>query len=122
MTSDPYRTAVARLRTAWQERAIALKAVSFGLIGVLNTVIDLGVFLVAYGVLELPLVAGERHRLVCRCLVLLCDELIDHVRHGVRRQAALEGLCGVRGFRYRRRHRQHHRAGGRVLFHAGAGR
>ena len=50
MTSGPYKTVVTRLRTAWQERAIALKAVSFGLIGVVNTLIDLGVFLVAYGV------------------------------------------------------------------------
>jgi putative flippase GtrA len=59
MASTPNRTAVERLRTAWRERAIALKAVSFGLIGVINTVVDLGVFLVAYGVLELPLVLAN---------------------------------------------------------------
>ena len=59
MTSHPYRTAVARLRTAWQERAIALKAASFGLIGILNSLVDLGVFLIAYGVAELPLVPAN---------------------------------------------------------------
>jgi putative flippase GtrA len=59
MTSSPHRTAAARLRRAWQERAIALKAVSFGLIGVLNTALDLGIFMVAYGLLELPLVVAN---------------------------------------------------------------
>lgn len=59
MASPLHRTAAARLRTAWQERAIALKALSFGLIGVVNSLIDLGVFLVAYGVAGLPLVLAN---------------------------------------------------------------
>ena len=45
-----------RLMLAWHERALALKAVSFALVGVVNTLIDLGVFLFAYNVLELALV------------------------------------------------------------------
>jgi putative flippase GtrA len=59
MTLAPHRTAAARLRTAWRERAIALKAVSFGLIGVVNSLVDLGIFLTAYGVLGLPLVPAN---------------------------------------------------------------
>ena len=38
-----------RLSHAWRPRAISLKAVSFGLIGVINTAVDYGVFLVASG-------------------------------------------------------------------------
>ena len=45
-----------RLMLAWHERALALKAVSFALVGVVNTLIDLGVFLFTYNVLELALV------------------------------------------------------------------
>jgi putative flippase GtrA len=48
-----------RLLAAWHERAIFLKAVSFGLIGVINTAIDLGVFLTAYGVFNVPLVPAN---------------------------------------------------------------
>jgi putative flippase GtrA len=36
-----------RLSHGWRSRAITLKAISFGLIGVVNTAIDYGVFLVA---------------------------------------------------------------------------
>jgi putative flippase GtrA len=36
-----------RLSDAWRSRAISLKAISFGLIGIANTAIDYGVFLVA---------------------------------------------------------------------------
>jgi putative flippase GtrA len=59
MRSPPQATAGERLRRAWQERAIALKAVSFGLIGVLNTALDLGIFMIAYSVLEVPLVVAN---------------------------------------------------------------
>ena len=36
-----------RLPQTWRTRAISLKAISFGLIGVVNTAVDYGVFLVA---------------------------------------------------------------------------
>ena len=49
----------ARALTAWHERAIVLKAVSFGVIGVVNTSVDLGVFFLAYGVAHLPLVPAN---------------------------------------------------------------
>ena len=56
---DPLRHLFDRMLTAWHERAIVLKAVSFGVIGVVNTAIDLGVFLTAYGVFNVPLVPAN---------------------------------------------------------------
>jgi putative flippase GtrA len=38
-----------RLSHAWRTQAIGLKAISFGLIGVVNAAVDYGVFLVAHG-------------------------------------------------------------------------
>ena len=38
----------------WRSRPIVLKMLSFGVIGLGNTVIDFGVFAFAYKVLELP--------------------------------------------------------------------
>src|SRR3989449_10131968 len=48
-----------RLIAAWHARAITLKAVSFGLVGAINTLVDLGVFLTAYNVLKLPLIPAN---------------------------------------------------------------
>jgi putative flippase GtrA len=48
-----------RLKMAWRRRAVALKAASFAVIGVVNTLIDLGVFLVAYNVFNLPLIPAN---------------------------------------------------------------
>jgi putative flippase GtrA len=48
-----------RLRRAWQERALTLKAASFAAIGVLNTLVDLGVFIAAYSILDLPLIPAN---------------------------------------------------------------
>jgi|SRR2546428_1524486 len=48
-----------RLTAAWHARAITLKAVSFGLVGAINTLVDLGVFLTAYNVLKLPLIPAN---------------------------------------------------------------
>jgi putative flippase GtrA len=45
-----------RLSVAWHERAIALKAISFASVGVVNTLIDLSVFWVSYNLVRLPLV------------------------------------------------------------------
>jgi putative flippase GtrA len=43
-----------RLTDAWQRRAISLKAASFALIGVINTLVDFGVFLLARELFRLP--------------------------------------------------------------------
>src|SRR6266849_5729646 len=48
-----------RLIEAWQRRAFTLKAASFAVIGVLNTLIDLSVFLAAYNVFYVPLIPAN---------------------------------------------------------------
>ena len=48
-----------RLEQAWHARAISLKALSFALVGVVNTLIDLGIFLLGYNVIGLPLVPAN---------------------------------------------------------------
>jgi len=48
---SPYRSARAQLVNAWHNRALSLKALSFGMIGVVNTAVDYGVFLLARAVL-----------------------------------------------------------------------
>ena len=48
-----------RLEKAWQQRAVTLKAASFALIGIINTLIDLSVFLAAYNVFHVPLVPAN---------------------------------------------------------------
>ncbi len=48
-----------RLLQSWHERAVSLKALSFAVIGVVNALIDLGVFLVGYNVLGLKLVVAN---------------------------------------------------------------
>jgi putative flippase GtrA len=55
----PLDRLVRRLVRAWEERAISLKAASFAGVGVINTLIDLGVFLAAYNLLGLPLVPAN---------------------------------------------------------------
>jgi putative flippase GtrA len=42
------RTIFRRVMGAWRERSLALKALSFGLIGVVNSAVDFGVFALAY--------------------------------------------------------------------------
>jgi putative flippase GtrA len=48
-----------RLAQAWRERAVTLKAASFALVGVVNTVVDYGVFLAGYYLLGLPLIPAN---------------------------------------------------------------
>ncbi len=48
-----------RLLAAWHQRGAALKAVSFGMIGVINTAIDASVFFVALATLTSSLVAAN---------------------------------------------------------------
>jgi putative flippase GtrA len=49
----------ARLAQAWEDRAVSLKALSFALVGIVNTLIDLGIFLIAYNGFSLPLVPAN---------------------------------------------------------------
>jgi putative flippase GtrA len=48
-----------RLQRAWGERAVALKALSFGIVGLVNSAIDFAVFSFAYYYLELPIVVAN---------------------------------------------------------------
>jgi len=48
-----------RLARAWHERAVSLKASSFAMVGVVNTLIDYSVFLSAYYLIQLPLIPAN---------------------------------------------------------------
>src|SRR5215475_9721911 len=57
--SAPLEHLQRRLAQAWRERAVTLKAASFALVGVVNTVVDYGVFLAGYYVVGLPLIPAN---------------------------------------------------------------
>jgi putative flippase GtrA len=59
MIPAPLQNIIDRLTVAWHERAIALKAVSFAFVGVINTVIDFSVFWTAATYLQWPLVPAN---------------------------------------------------------------
>jgi putative flippase GtrA len=59
MNQPPMQDVLDRLTKAWQDRAVALKAVSFGLIGLVNSAVDFGVFSFAYYYLGLPIIAAN---------------------------------------------------------------
>jgi putative flippase GtrA len=56
---DPSPTIVERLVRASRDRSLRLKAMSFGVIGVFNTLIDYSIFLLGYYVFGLPLVPAN---------------------------------------------------------------
>jgi len=43
----------------WRNRAVSFKATVYGLVGIVNTAVDYGVFLIAHAVLGLPLVTAN---------------------------------------------------------------
>src|SRR5436853_6622850 len=49
----------AKLIAAWHDRAIVLKAMSFALVGVLNSAVDFGVFALAYSYFGLPIILAN---------------------------------------------------------------
>jgi putative flippase GtrA len=51
-TVSPYDRARARLEDAWRRRTLSFKAISFALIGLVNTAVDYGIFLLARAALE----------------------------------------------------------------------
>jgi putative flippase GtrA len=59
MIQGPLQTILDRLRVAWHERALALKALSFGLVGVINSAVDFAVFSFAYYYLGLPIIVSN---------------------------------------------------------------
>jgi putative flippase GtrA len=50
---------VNQIASAWHNRAIAIKLLSFATIGVINTLIDVSIFTAAYKVFALPLIASN---------------------------------------------------------------
>src|ERR1043165_277903 len=52
MSPAPVQNLLDRLTAAWHERALVLKALSFGFVGVINAAIDYGVFFLARAVLN----------------------------------------------------------------------
>jgi putative flippase GtrA len=59
MIPAPLRSIVDRITVAWHERAIALKAISFAFVGVINTLIDFSIFWTAAHFLNWPLVPSN---------------------------------------------------------------
>jgi len=59
MIPAPLKSILDRLSTAWHERALALKAASFALVGVLNTAIDFSIFWTTAKFLMWPLVPAN---------------------------------------------------------------
>ena len=64
MTTAPESAPLARrladrLVAAWHERAILLKAVSFGMVGVVNLAIDFAIFSLGYFYFGLPIIAAN---------------------------------------------------------------
>ncbi len=48
-----------RIKKAWHDRAIALKALTFGLVGIVNSAVDFAVFSLAYYYLGLPIIVAN---------------------------------------------------------------
>jgi putative flippase GtrA len=59
MIPAPFQNILERLSVAWHERAIALKAASFALVGVVNTAVDFSVFWTTVTYLHWPLVPAN---------------------------------------------------------------
>src|SRR5579859_4794780 len=59
MIPAPLQDIFARLNKAWHERAVALKALSFGLVGLVNSAVDFGVFSFSYYYWGLPIIAAN---------------------------------------------------------------
>jgi len=48
-----------KLVDAWRNRALPAKAASFAVVGVVNTLIDVNVFAIAYGIFDIPLIPAN---------------------------------------------------------------
>jgi putative flippase GtrA len=59
MIPAPLQNILDRLTVAWHERALALKAISFAFVGVVNTAIDFSIFWTTAKILMWPLVPAN---------------------------------------------------------------
>jgi len=55
----PVETLLARVTAAWRERAVALKAVSFAFVGLINTAVDAAIFFLLLGYVTSSLVTAN---------------------------------------------------------------
>jgi putative flippase GtrA len=63
-----------RLKKSWQDRAIVLKAITFGLVGVVNSAVDFGVFSFGYYYLMLPILGAN---LMSWCVAVTCSYVMN---------------------------------------------
>jgi putative flippase GtrA len=59
MIPAPLQNLLDRLTVAWHERAVALKAISFGLVGLVNSAVDFAMFAFSYYYLALPIIVAN---------------------------------------------------------------
>ena len=59
MIPAPLQNLLDRLTVAWHERAVALKAISFALVGLVNSAVDFALFGLPYYYLALPIIVAE---------------------------------------------------------------
>jgi putative flippase GtrA len=59
MIPAPLQHILERLSLAWHERAVALKAISFALVGLVNSAIDFGVFSASYYYFGLSIIVSQ---------------------------------------------------------------
>ncbi len=103
----------------WLSRPTVSKIISFGVIGLGNTLIDLAIFTLAYQVLKLPLVPANviAWLVAVSCSYVMNTMITFRAESGrvLRRKDYLSFVAsGVL-----RRDRDHHHAGGAVALHAG---
>lgn len=55
----PIESLLARVTAAWRERAVALKAISFALVGLINTAVDAAIFFLLLGYVTSSLVVAN---------------------------------------------------------------
>jgi putative flippase GtrA len=92
-----------RLGEAWRKRAVTLKAASFAVVGVVNTLVDLAVFLAAYNLLGLPLIPANvlawlvavSGSYVMNCLITFAAESGGRLRWRAYGAFVASGVAGV---------------------------
>src|SRR5215469_13233193 len=92
-----------RLARAWHERAVTLKAASFAMVGVVNTLVDYSVFLSAYYLLNLPLIPANvlawlvavSGSYVMNCLITFAAESGRQLRWRAYGAFVASGVAGV---------------------------
>src|SRR6266849_8911086 len=92
-----------RLARAWHERAVTLKAASFAMVGVVNTLIDYSVFLSAYYLIQLPLIPANvlawlvavSGSYVMNCFITFAAESGRQLRWRAYGAFVLSGIAGV---------------------------